>query len=195
VQPKGTVGVIAVLDSRTYEEDLAIDVPEGSELLIVAADWPVRDVLGTPTRTVGEWVPQERRPHLDGDLSVTGTAPGTSDVPGRLALDGLLVEGEVSVAAGNLGGLGLSDCKLVTAVRRQVGCVRFCFVPRDLAVSVPKRYRCQPDLALRDVVDQAQRAAIVARLVPGFTSTTYGDPGYGQLVRTCPPEIGTGAED
>ena len=283
-QPKGTVGVIAVLDSRTYEEDLAIDVPEGSELLIVAADWPVRDVLGTPTRTVGEWVPQGRRPHLDGDLSVTGTAPGTSEVPGRLALEGLLVEGEVSVAAGNLGGLRISDCTLVpaegglvvnstgtaakrnaglevvveraicgpvdlpaavpdlgvsdsildgaiaisapgatarirsctilgtcavhtlradnsifdgvvTAVRRQVGCVRFCFVPQDPAVSVPKRYRCQPDLALRDVVDQAQRAAIVARLVPGFTSTTYGDPGYGQLARTCPPEIGTGAED
>ena len=68
-QPPGTAGVIAVLDSRTYEETLAIDVPEGSELLIVAADWPVRDVLGTPTRTIGEWVPQGRRSHLAGDIS------------------------------------------------------------------------------------------------------------------------------
>src|SRR5262249_9554320 len=39
-QPNGTVGVLAVLDSRTYEESLAIDVPQGSELLIVAAARP-----------------------------------------------------------------------------------------------------------------------------------------------------------
>jgi hypothetical protein len=280
-QPDGTVGVIAVLDSRTYDESPAIQVPEGSELLIVAADWPVRDVLGTPTRTVGEWVPQGRRPHLDGDIAVTGTAPEASDVPGSLYLDGLLVEGTTTVAAGNLGRLRVSDCTLVpakgglsvdstnssgkrnaglevalersicgpvdlaaavpdltvsdsivdgdltapgastriqsstllgscaahtlradnsifdgivTAERRQVGCVRFCFVPRDPAVRVPRRYRCQPDLALKDV-PAGNQPPIVARLVPSFTSTTYGDPGYGQLARACPPEIATGAED
>jgi Phage tail protein (Tail_P2_I) len=280
-QPNGTVGVIAVLDSRTYEESLAIDVPEGSELLIVAADWPVRDVLGTPTRTVGEWVPQSRRPHLDGTLTVAGTAPETSEVPGRFDLDGLLVEGQVTVVAGNLGRLRISDCTLVpasgglavkstnasgkrnaglevaleraicgpvdlaaavpdlsvsdcivdgavsavgattriqsstllgtcavhtlradnsifddvvTAERRQVGCVRFCFVPANSAVRVPRRYRCQPDLALKDV-PAADQPPILARLVPSFTSTKYGDPGYGQLARACPPEIGTGAED
>ena len=283
-QPDGTVGVIAVLDSRTYEENLAIEVPEGSELLIVAADWPVRDVLGTPTRTVGEWVPQGRRPHLKGDLAVSGTAPEASEVPGRFAVDGLLVEGELTVPAANLGGLRVADCTLVpsggglavsstnvsgkrnaglevvlerticgpvdlpaavpelslsdsivdgaqavsapgattriqsstllgtcavhtlradnsifvdvvTAERRQVGCVRFCFVPANPAVRVPRRYRCQPDLALRDVVDPDARAAILARLVPSFTSTAYGDPGYGQLARACPCEIATGAED
>jgi hypothetical protein len=281
-QPKGTVGVIAVLDSRTYKESAAIDIPDGSELLLVAADWPVRDVLGTPTRTVGEWVPQGRRPHLDGDLTVTGTAPEASDTPGRLHLDGLLVGGKVTVLAGNLGRLRIADSTLVpaagglavdstassgkrnagleielersicgpvdlpdavpelsvadgivqgavaapgatariqactilgacavhtlraddsifdgvvTAERRQVGCVRFCFVPRDPAVRVPRRYRCQPDLALRDVADPDEQDAIAARLVPSFTSTTYGDPGYGQLALGCPPEIRTGAED
>ena len=283
-QPKGTVGVIAILDSRTYDEDLAIEVPDGSELLVVAADWPVRDVLGTPTRTTGEWVPQGRRPHLEGDVTVTGTAPGASETPGQLALEGLLIEGLVTIAAGNLGRLRLADCTVapggdgltvkstgsagkrnaglavdlerticgalalpeaipdlavsdsivqaaaavdapgataritsstilgtcavhtlraddtifdgvVTAVRRQVGCVRFCFVPADPAVSVPKRYRCQPDLALRDLTDPAERAAIVARLVPSFTSTAYGDPGYAQLGLGCPDEIATGAED
>jgi hypothetical protein len=112
-QPPGTAGVIAVLDSRTYEETLAIDVPEGSELLIVAADWPVRNVLGTPTRTIGEWVPQGRRPHLAGGISVTGSAPEASDVPGSLDLEGLLVEGALTVAAGNLGALTVSDCSLV----------------------------------------------------------------------------------
>jgi hypothetical protein len=280
-QPPGTAGVIAVLDSRTYEETLAIDVPEGSELLIVAADWPVRDVLGTPTRTIGEWVPQGRQPHLAGDITVTGSAPEASDVPGSLDVEGLLVEGGVTVAAGNLGALRVSDCTLVpsadglsanstntsgkrnagltialersicgpialadaipdltvsdsivdgpvaatgatariqsstlldtcavhtlsasntifagvvTAQRRQVGCVRFCFVPANPGVRVPRRYRCQPDLALKDV-PTADQAAIVARLVPSFTSTAYGHPAYGQLARSCPPEIATGAAD
>jgi len=83
---------------------------------------------------------------------------------------------------------------IVTAERRQVGCVRFCFVPADPAVRVPRRYRCEPDLALKDV-PPADRPAIVARLVPGFTSIAYGDPGYAQLARSCPREIATGAED
>ena len=83
---------------------------------------------------------------------------------------------------------------LVTAQRRQVGCVRFCFVPAIPGVRVPRRYRCQPDLALDDV-SPADQPAIVARLVPGFTSTVYGDPAYGQLARSCPSEIATGAED
>ena len=287
-QPDGTVGVIAILDSRTYEEDLTgthkIELPEGSELLITAADWPVRDVLGTPTRTVGEWVPQGRRPHLAGNLSAAGTAAETSEVPGRLDLDGLLVEGKVTVLAGNLGRLRITDCTLVpaagglaantsatagqrnaglevalerticgpidlpeaipelslsdsivdaatavnaigattriqsctilgtcavhtlrsddsiftgvvTAERRQVGCVRFCFVPSDSGVSVPRRYRCQPDLALRDVSDPVLQDAIRSRLVPTFTSIAYGHPAYGQLAAACPQEIRTGAED
>src|SRR3954451_16589521 len=49
-QPAGTVGVIAILDSRTYDENLTgqhkIVVPEGSELLITAADWPEREIGG-----------------------------------------------------------------------------------------------------------------------------------------------------
>jgi hypothetical protein len=287
-QPDGTVGVIAILDSRTYEEDLTgshkIELPEGSELLIVAADWPAHDVLGTPARTTGEWVPQGRRPHLLGDVEVVGTASESSDVPGRLTLEGLLVEGAVTVLAGNLHQLRVADCTVVpaagglsakstaaagkrnagleivlercisgavdlaeaipdlgvsdsiveataavtargasarirastmlgtcdvhtlraddsifggvvTAVRRQVGCVRFCFVPADPAVRTPRRYRCQPELALRDVADPVEQDAIRSRLVPMFTSTDYGAPGYGQLAHACPREIRTGAAD
>ena len=40
------VGVIAVMDSRTYGEDLEIHVRAGSRLLIVAADWPVDEAPG-----------------------------------------------------------------------------------------------------------------------------------------------------
>ena len=83
----------------------------------------------------------------------------------------------------------------VRAERRQQGCVRFCFVPRDPATRTPRRYRCQPDLALAGVLDPAEQAAIASRVVPTFTSTAYGRPAYAQLARTCPPEIRTGAED
>ena len=92
----------------------------------------------------------------------------------------------------------------VTAQRRQAGCTRFSFVPKGS--QVPRRYRCQPDLALADYAQKAgkssaddltdaQQAAVLARLTPTFTSERYGDPDYAQLSRTCAQEIRTGAED
>jgi hypothetical protein len=278
--PPGTVGVIAVLDSRSYGEALpAIELPPGSELLIVAADWPA-----SPDRLAGTWVPSGRRPHLPADVVVSGAPAGEGELPGRLTLEGLLIEGSLRVLAGDLGRLRLADCTVVpaaaalvvessgapgkdnsalevelertivggielaggvtklsvhtcivqadvavtapdaaasiagstilgtttvqslqaensiftgavSATRRQIGCVRFCFVPRDPATATPRRYRCQPDLALRDVDDPDVEAQIVGRLVPVFTSTAYGAPGYGQLGARCPVEVQTGAED
>jgi hypothetical protein len=91
----------------------------------------------------------------------------------------------------------------VTAQRRQSGCTRFCFVPSGSRV--PRRYRCQPDLALEafaasrhstvDKLSDEQRAAVEARVTPTFTSVRYGDPGFSQLSRTIGDEIRTGAED
>jgi hypothetical protein len=92
----------------------------------------------------------------------------------------------------------------VRSEKKQAGCVRFCFVPEGAVL--PRRYRCQPDLAL------AQRAAalglagagdlpssiqksIRGRIVPLFTSLLYGHPGYGQLLRQCAIEIREGADD
>ena len=276
----GTAGVIAVLDSRTYAESLpTIELQPGSELLIVAADWPEG-----PPRTIGVWMPTGRRPHVLGDVVVHGVEPADDELPGRLTLEGLLVEGVVRATAGDLGGLRLADCTVVpagatlvvessgspggdngalevelerticggvelaagvpelalnasivqadpaimaldaaatirastifgstavrslaadnsifaapvAATRRQVGCVRFCFVPRDAATSTPRRYRCQPDLALRGVEDPDERDLIAGRIVPVFTSTEYGQPAYSQLGARCPVEIRTGAED
>jgi hypothetical protein len=279
-QPAGAVGVIAVLDSRTYEEELTdaaqhrIELKAGGELLVVAADWPV-------PRVTGQFVPQGRRPHVLGSIDVIGTAPAASPVPGRLTLDGLLVEGLVKVAAGNLGGLRLADSTLVpdagglsvgarnaslrielvrsisgpivlpesapelrvadsvvdadaadaavdaagaavaverstvlgatrvrtleagnaiftdavVASRRQVGCVRFSFVPDLAETRTPRRFRCQPDLALKGVQGAVRQAAVRARVTPTFTSLEYGQPGYAQLGRACAAEVRTGAED
>src|SRR5262249_27767888 len=105
-EPAGTVGVIAVLDSRSYDEALpAIELDPGDELLIVAADWP-----GAPRRAPGTWVPSGRRPHVAADVTVNAATAGEDEVAGRLRLEGLLVEGSVRVLPGDLGLLGLADC-------------------------------------------------------------------------------------
>ncbi len=297
-QPAGTVGVIAMMDNCTYEEDLTgalnrIEILEGSLLLLVAAEWPVVPVegsaLGLVHRDVGQVEPDERRAHLLGDVAVLGTAPATSQTPGMLVVDGLLVEGRLDVLPGNLGSLRLAHTTLapdqgglevsadnerleitlvrsicgpinlaasvsalcldecivdhpagvalaadetpvdvqkstvfgqtraqtldagnaifthhVEAVRRQTGCVRFCYLPDGS--QTPRRYRCQPDLALAQRADEleldsvadllpTERGPVLARVQPGFTSTCYGDPGYAQLSLTSAEEIRTGAED
>lgn len=102
-------GVIAILDSSTYKEDLnktAITLPEGSRLLIVAADWEA--ARQSPPGTATTLDPNGLRPHFLGPISVDGTAPAQSSDPGQLFIDGLLIEGLVTVAAGNLGTLGIS---------------------------------------------------------------------------------------
>ena len=70
----------------------------------------------------------------------------------------------------------------VTAIRRQVGCVRFCYLP--LESRAPRRYRCQP-----------ADATAAGRVAPQFTALAYGRPGYGQLATACPAEIAAGADD
>jgi hypothetical protein len=95
----------------------------------------------------------------------------------------------------------------VISDQNQQGCVRFCFVPLDSIV--PRRYRCQPDLAvtaaltaadvpkgsLSNVKRLAITTAVQERVRPAFTTLRYGQPGYCQLGSSCPVEIRTGAED
>ena len=102
-------GVIAFLDSSTYKEDLnntPIALPEGSRLLILAADWEA--VRQSPTGTALTLDPDGLRPHFLGPITVNGTAPAQSTKPGQLFIDGLLIEGQITVAPGNLGTLGIS---------------------------------------------------------------------------------------
>lgn len=90
----------------------------------------------------------------------------------------------------------------VQVARRQIGCVRFSYIT---STRTPRRYRCQPDLALAALahrlgksVDQltaAERSAERARLAPAFTARQYGHPAYAQLSLACAAEIRTGGED
>ncbi|GAA0289116.1 hypothetical protein [Rhodovulum strictum] len=96
----------------------------------------------------------------------------------------------------------------VRAERRQDGCLRFSYVPPGSVV--PRRFRCQPQLAIDEAiaaraaaiggpVPLAERHLIRARilpwLVPGFTALTASAPAYAQLRRSAPPEIRKGASD
>ena len=95
----------------------------------------------------------------------------------------------------------------VISDQNQQGCVRFSFVP--LNAIVPRRYRCQPDLAVtaaltaadvpKGSLNNVKRKAIIlatqARVQPAFTTLRYGQPEYCQLGSSCPQEIRTGAED
>jgi len=96
----------------------------------------------------------------------------------------------------------------IRAMRRQQGCMRFSFVP-DGSVT-PRRFRCQPQLAIDQAVaaaeataggpiTNAERALIRSRIVrwmrPGFVSQSASHPAYVQLRLATPPEIRTGASD
>ncbi|MGB8700537.1 MAG: phage tail protein [Thermosynechococcaceae cyanobacterium] len=319
----GTVGAIALMDSRTYDEtaaNLEIQIKPGSRLWIGAATWLETEpyvpttanltarvleqavlveetVPGVPitVRQRGPLRANELRPHILGNLAVHCDITEPSQVLGELLLNGLLIEGQLTVQAGNLSRLRLDHCTLVpdkggllvesgtadsqrneeleislnrcitgvlqlaetvpklwicdsivntgatpagvaiaapgttveiqsstlfgssqlgeleasnslftaiaTVRRAQMGCVRFCYVPDGSRV--PRRYRCQPQLAIEqrakalnlETLPTDERTLIVARVRPAFTAEDYGQPGYAQLSLGCAEEILTGAED
>jgi hypothetical protein len=96
------------------------------------------------------------------------------------------------------GELEASNCLFTERVlidRLQQGCVRFSYVTGDSVT--PRQYRCQPDGVTRPLLPAhpAEAAAEAIRVTPGFTSATFGDPAYAQLLRSCAPEIRGGADD
>jgi hypothetical protein len=94
--------------------------------------------------------------------------------------------------------------------RRQLGCIRFCYVDPshgDKCSRTPRRFHCQPDLALAKLEQRADweslsptaKAALKsferARIRPAFHSLRFGLPTYCQLAHSCSPEIKRGADD
>jgi hypothetical protein len=108
---------------------------------------------------------------------------------GQLSLDACTVIGKVHMAQVGLisnsmvfAGLAPADTWAVPvrAARKQVGCVRFSWLPFDSIV--PGRHHCQPDSANSSVA-------------PRFNSLRYGTPAYGQLSTSTVDEISRGADD
>lgn len=98
----------------------------------------------------------------------------------------------------------------VTVTRLQAGCVRFCYLPPGS--TAPRRFRCQPELALADrlqglreeandpkyLMPAKERRRIELWMKPEFCSEEYGAFGYAQLSMgcpECPKGIRVGAED
>jgi hypothetical protein len=89
----------------------------------------------------------------------------------------------------------------VNVARRQIGCMRFCYVPSGCRT--PRRYRCQPDGVVAEVkrrlsdpgLIEAGVASECLRVRPQFTSDRYGTPAYAQLAAGCAVEIARGADD
>lgn len=143
--------------------------------------------------------------------------PDGAPFGGALSLHAVTIFGKVAAERLDLVSDSIIDARLapgdtwtapVQSERKQVGCVRFSFVPRGSIT--PRRYRCQPQLAIDEAlaarakqiggpVSAAQRAMIAERtarrIVPGFTARRYGRPAYAQLRRSVPPSIRTGASD
>lgn len=108
----GQVGVITIMDSGTYREDLTVVIPPGNRLILLAAAWPARIVAGVPVREPGVFVAAGGRPHLVGRITVTGT-PDSASAASELVLGGLSVEGGLRVAAGELTSLVVANSTLL----------------------------------------------------------------------------------
>jgi hypothetical protein len=105
----GQTGVIAVADSATYTEDLDVQIPAGDRLVLVAADWPATDPsMPAPGLDLLPQSARGLRPHLAGRIQVTGTGGAGCG----FVLDGMSVEGNLSVRPGDLGSLVLADSTL-----------------------------------------------------------------------------------
>ncbi len=132
------------------------------------------------------------------EYAIAGNDSGTEDGP-PLRLIRCTIFGPVSAKEMIMASETLFTGR-VSVTRQQKGCVRFCYVPSGSVT--PRRYRCQPDLAIADQRETLMRdlradeiAATRARLKPQFTSTKYGQPGYAQIGFGTANEIKTGAED
>lgn len=85
------------------------------------------------------------------------------------------------------------------AAQRQRGCVRFCYAP--LTSRVPRRYRCQPDLAIAEAeqaiapapLPDPERQRIARSMAPIFTASAFPASAFGQLALACPGAVAAGA--
>ena len=124
------------------------------------------------------------------------------DLPGPVTvLERSTIFGEVHVHTLTLAAEVIFTQRVKTK-RRQLGCVRYSYVGALESVT-PRRFRCQPDLALEnrrkqlqvEMLTETEKNLVRSRIQPDFTSMCYGHPGYAQLSLNTASEICTGAED
>jgi hypothetical protein len=131
-------------------------------------------------------------------------APGWPFAHVALTVRRSTVFGEIQTHAITLGENSILD-GVVHVARRQVGCLRFCYVAPGSRT--PRRFECQPDLVVEPIEAQFRRGELTAterdqarqreqlRVRPEYNSVRYGTPTYCQLSATCAAEIRRGADD
>ena len=124
----------------------------------------------------------------------------------RAIIENSTIFGKVNVNILELASNTIFTDKII-AKRRQLGCVRFCHIPKGS--QVPRSYRCQPDYSSSSsssntTTNTPQTTPTMTpvttstsewKMRPIFTSERYGEPGYAQLHKDTPPEIFEGADN
>ncbi|QDQ28993.1 hypothetical protein FNU76_23060 [Chitinimonas arctica] len=142
----------------------------------------------------------------DSIVDATGSQLEALGAPGSVVAHALLtIRNSTVLGIVDVHAVVLAENTLFTGclnvARRQLGCMRFCYVPPRCRT--PRRYHCQPDLAVQaakeTVSDPLQQAALIVleqeRVRPRFDTERYGRPDYARLSEQCAAEIRRGAED
>jgi hypothetical protein len=97
------------MDNRTYAEPLDIEVPPDCTLVLAAAKWDEEEdpITRVKARLPGHQSADGVRAHLRGGVKITGAGAGSV-----IVLDGLLLEGGVIVADGQLTALRIAHCTI-----------------------------------------------------------------------------------
>ena len=105
-------------------------------------------------------------------------APGCAVAHVCLRIERTTVFGQLQVHAIEFGADSIFTGQVFVA-RRQIGCIRFCYIAPGSRT--PRRFQCQPQSG--------------NNVEPLFNSLRYGQPAYAQLSLDCPAEISAGAAD
>lgn len=119
------------------------------------------------------------------------TAPNDRRAHAVAVITGSTVIGRVRLHAVELGENSVFTGEM-DLLRRQIGCLRYCYVPPGSRT--PRRYACQPDLAMTAAGEPAP-GPVAAAIWPRFKTERYGQPDYCRLADDCPREIREGADD
>jgi hypothetical protein len=143
-------------------------------------------IVDAPERTDGKPRVALAAPPTGGQAE--GKQPGPATTIERCTVLGLVNVRELTLGSSSIFADGPLICE-----RRQQGCLRFSsFEPGGSRT--PRRFHCQPDLALEAASPGADLDLIAAGVRPRFASEQYGTPAYSQLIDGGAAEIAAGGE-
>jgi hypothetical protein len=144
-------------------------------------------IVDAPERTDGKPRVALAAPPSGGQAEGKQAGPATT-------IERSTVFGLVNVHELRLGSSSIFAGGPLISERRQEGCLRFSAFEPD-GSRTPRRFRCQPDMALEAAAPGADLGLVAAGVRPRFTSRQYATPAYAQLADGGPAEIASGGED